>query len=152
MAPPSGANSSRTKDGAFLKKDSHESTDSIAKHQLSLGGAVSRLLGKSQQEWSARFSSDKSLPSKVSGRKSPAPPGALVTEPLAQTHENEQALQEELWQASEAGDRYMLMELVDKLHVDVNAVNAAADSWTALHYAVNEGKLKCVEFLLLRGA
>lgn len=46
----------------------------------------------------------------------------------------------------------MLMELVDKLRVDVNAVNTAADSWTALHYAVNEGKLKCVEFLLLRGA
>ena len=64
----------------------------------------------------------------------------------------EQSLEEELWLASEAGERFRLMELVDKLRVNVNSVNQAADGWTALHYAVNEGKLKCVEFLLQRGA
>ena len=64
----------------------------------------------------------------------------------------EQSLEEELWLAAEAGERFKLMELVDKMRVNVNSVNRAADGWTALHYAVNEGKLKCVEFLLQRGA
>ena len=56
----------------------------------------------------------------------------------------EQSLEEELWVAAEAGERFKLMELVDKMRVNVNSVNRAADGWTALHYAVNEGKLKCV--------